>query len=59
MAEPYAYNDERRAKLERLRIEVARWANEQRGVRQSDLIAIYERRIFLALDSLGQWREVV
>ncbi len=43
--------------LENLRIEVVRWANERRGIRQSDLLEIYERRIFRALDSLGPWRE--
>jgi hypothetical protein len=49
--------DERLAKLETLRIEVARWANERRGIRQSDLLEIYERRIMRALDALGCWRE--
>jgi len=53
--------DDRRAKLEHLRVEVTRWANERRGWRQSDLLAIYEHRIYLALDSLQRdgcpWRE--
>jgi hypothetical protein len=48
---------ERTHALENLRIEVARWANERRGIRQSDLLEIYEARIMKALDRFGEWRE--
>lgn len=47
----------RLALLENLRVETARWANERRGIRQSNLLEIYERRIFKALDRLGPWME--